>query len=181
MINEFYKYAGIRILKFFLFNPNTEIHIKGLARRLKISPATAKLFCEVFTKKGFLNEVKKGNLKIYSLNNESVYVREMKKLFLLLGLKEKGIEKIAKKCVSLAIYGSCASGIFNEKSDLDILIIGKKEDVDMNQALKIEKALGRQLQLTIIPYFDWEKMKKNKKPFVQEVLANHLLIKGAEL
>ena len=92
-----------------------------------------------------------------------------------------GIETLAKKHISLAIYGSYSSGEFNEKSDLDILIIGKKKEENKDFALKFGKKFGKEIQLTTISYYEWEKMKKNKDPFALEVLSKHILISGADL
>ncbi len=47
----------------------------------------------------------------------------------LLRFKELGIENLALGCTSFAIYGSFNSGNFDERSDLDLLVIGEEEDV----------------------------------------------------
>lgn len=180
MIAEFEKYVGFRILKFFLFNPKTQIHLKGVVRRLKISPSATKFYCDLFSRGGLFNVARSGNLRIFSLNNESVYVKELKKVFALLEFKECGIERMTKKG-SLAVYGSYASGEFDEKSDLDILVIGDEKDVDKEFVLKFEKKINKQVQLTVMPYYKWEKMKQQKNQFVSEVISNHILVKGVEL
>ena len=181
MFKEFRKYAGIKLLEFFIFNPKTEVHIKELSRKLKISPSTTKYWCDLFLKHGILIVNKKGTLRIFSLNNSSVYTKEIKRVHMLLYFKELGIEKISKKDTSLAIYGSYASGEFDENSDIDILIIGKDNEVNKDFVLKFEKKIKKQVQLTIIPYYKWEEMKRKKDPFVMEVLSNHILIKGVSL
>lgn len=61
---------------------------------------------------------RKGNLRLFTLNNNFA-VRELKKAYYAILLKELGIEKIAENCISLAIYVA-SSGDFDEKSDLDI-------------------------------------------------------------
>lgn len=181
MITEFKKFAGFKILMYFLFNPNSEIHIKELARKLKISPSTAKYYCDFLEKENILKKDQKGNLKIFSLNNSSIYVKELKKTYTLIYLKSLGIEALIKEHMCLAIYGSYSSGEFNEESDLDIIIIGKKKKVNTDLVLKLEKKFGKEIQLTTLLYPEWEKMKKNKDAFALEVLANHILIKGVEL
>ena len=49
MIKDLKKYQGINVLSFFLGNPTLEIHLKEISRRLKISPATAKRFCDLYS------------------------------------------------------------------------------------------------------------------------------------
>jgi len=181
MIKEFEKYAGFRVLRLFIFNPGAEMYIKEVAKKLNISPSTAKFNCDLFLKEGFFNVAEKGNLKIFSLDNGSVYVRELKRLFALLAFREAGIERMLKGGMSLAIYGSHASGEFNEDSDVDIIIIGAEKQADRGFILSFEKKTGKQVQLTVIPYHKWEMMKRRRDVFASEVLRNHILIKGAEL
>jgi len=181
MIKEFEKYAGIKILKYFLFNPDSEIHIQGLAKVLKISSSTTKYQCDILFKEEILKKTNNSNLKIFSLNNMSPYVKNMKITFALLSLKENGIEKISENEISLAIYGSFASGEFTKDSDIDILLIGKKNNIIEKNLLKFKKEVGREIQLTNLEYHEWEKEKEKNSPFSQEVIKNHILLKGVEL
>ncbi|WP_292616948.1 nucleotidyltransferase domain-containing protein [Methanocalculus sp. MSAO_Arc1] len=83
--------------------------------------------------------------------------------------------------ISVALYGSAASGTFNDTSDLDILVIGEVDHVDKDKILSIQEKIGRPIQLTVIPWYRFERKKKEGDPFVQSVLENHILLFGAEL
>lgn len=83
--------------------------------------------------------------------------------------------------LSVALYGSAASGTFNDKSDLDILIIGEADQVDKDKILSIQEKIGKPIQLTVIPWHRFERKKKEGDPFVKSVLENHILLFGAEL
>lgn len=83
--------------------------------------------------------------------------------------------------MSVALYGSAASGTFSDASDLDILVIGEADHVDKDTILAIQKKIGRPIQLTVIPWYRFERKKKEGDPFVQSVLENHILLFGAEL
>jgi len=180
MSGIFENYTGARVLEFFIFNPTTEFHIKDLARRLKISSSTSKYYCDLFNKEGILKVVNKGNLRLFSLDSNDFLAKHLKKTFALLKIKELGLERASKEG-SVAVYGSFASGEFDENSDLDVLIIGKEEEVEKDFILKIGQKLGREIQLTVLPYYKWEKMKQKKEVFVLEVLKNHVLLKGEGL
>ncbi|AGK60058.1 hypothetical protein Asulf_00022 [Archaeoglobus sulfaticallidus PM70-1] len=181
MIQEFRKFVGFKVLEYFITHQSAEVHLKELSRRLKISPGSAKTYCDIFERDCILRVKRKGNLKLFTLNNDDFAVRELKKAYYATLLKELGIEKIAENCISLAIYGSFASGNFDEMSDLDILIIGEEEDVNRDLILELQEKLGREIQLTVLPYYRWEKMKKEGNKFAESVLRNYILIKGAEL
>jgi hypothetical protein len=77
----------------------------------------------------------------------------MMRAYHILLLRQLGIEDIARDCISLAIYGSMAAGNLDERSDLDILIIGDEKDSDRDGVLKLEERLRREVQLTVLPYF----------------------------
>jgi hypothetical protein len=61
------------------------------------------------------------------------------------------------------------------------MVIGTEKDIDYTLVSEIERNVGHELQVIAIPYYEWETRKKNGDPFVQSVLAKHILFEGAEL
>jgi predicted nucleotidyltransferase len=181
MLQEFRKFVGNKVLEYFITHPSTEIHLRDLSRRLEISSGSARSYCNLFERDDILHLKRKGNLKLFSLNNDNIVVRELKNIYYVILLKEFSIEKLVGNYISLAIYGSFASGEYDERSDLDILIIGEEKDVNKDKILTLQESLKREIQLTVIPYYKWEKMKKEGDRFVENILRNHILIGGAEL
>jgi predicted nucleotidyltransferase len=181
MMKKFENYAGIKVLNYFLKNPSTKIYIKGLSRELIISSATSKTFCDQFEAEKFLTSERIGNVKLFYLNNDSTYVREMKRVFALMFFRDSGIDKIFSNYVSFAIYGSYANGEYDESSDLDLLLLVRKKGISRDKLLKFEKKIGVEIQLTELPYYTWEKEKKEGKNFCREVLEKHILIGGEKL
>jgi len=170
----FGKFVGFKVLEFFIRNPLREIHLKGLSRELKISSRSAKIYCDLFEDEGFLVSERTGNLRIF-------VVKEFKKAYFAVFLKEAGIEKLCEGCSSLAVYGSFASGEFDEKSDLDLLAIGDKKCVDFSLLGKIEAKMERNIQITVLPFYKWKKLRKVGDGFAENVLRKHVLVKGVPL
>jgi predicted nucleotidyltransferase len=181
MIKEFQKFVGNRVLGWFLMHPTTKCSINQLARELEVSPASIKRYTDLFIKDGILMVSRAGTAHLLFLHNDESIVQEMKRTCIMLLLREAGITEIARNAISLAVYGSAATGTFDEKSDIDILIIAEESEVDFGQVPMIEEKVGYELQITVIPYYRWEEMKQRGDPFSAGVLSHHVRFRGAEL
>ena len=181
MLTIFRKFVGFKILEYFLKYPTEETYLKELAKKLQISPRSVKIYCDLFEKEGIIKREIKGNMHIFTTNNDNFRVREMKRTYFINLLAEMNINNIAEEFASIAIYGSYASGNYDEKSDVDILIIGNEQHVKRDKIVKIMEIIGKEFQLNVIPIIKWEKMKKDKDHFVKNIIRNHVLIKGVEL
>ncbi len=125
---------------------------------------------------GLILESSKGNLRLFRLNRDDFAVREITKAYYF-----PKREHLAEGCTSLAIYGSFARGDIDERSDLDLLVIGEESSADRDKVLKLQDALEREVQLTLLPYYRWETMKKDGDKFAESVLKKHVLVSGVEL
>jgi len=181
MINEFKKYKGFEVLAYFLENPTQEIHIKELARILKISPATSKNFCDLFAKEKILLSEKKSNSIFFKLNNEDSYVLELKRFYAINKFKDKIDTSSLDGIFNIAIYGSYSSGKYTEKSDVDLLIIARKKDVDISSVLDFQKKIKKEINVTKMTLEEWNKLKDKKDVFAQEVLNNNFPLFGEKL
>ncbi len=178
---SFAEFAGIRILDWFLAHPSQKIHFKQLCRELALSPLTVKSYCEEFLPCSWLLEERQANLRIFFLNNQHYSVRAMKRAHALEFLRKSGVEKAAgDEAISFALYGSHASGEYDEHSDFDFLLVGRREHADIGKLREFEKTTGKKAQLTIISLDKWETGKR-RDPFVFSVLKNHAQLKGAPL
>jgi predicted nucleotidyltransferase len=182
MIKLFESFAGFKVLELFLFSPRASFNINEVAKKTKLSVFPAKKYCDEFLKEGLFLVANVGNQRRFSLNNSSPYAKELKKTFAFIWFKDLGIEKLVNENVhSFAIYGSFANGDFDDNSDLDLLVIGDKQDVDFRLVSKFEEDIKREIQLTIYDWVKWAKMAKVKHPFVDAVQGKHILLRGVQL
>lgn len=181
MIKELKKYQGVNVLNFFLENPDSDIHIKELSRRLNISPATSKRFCNLFNENRILLSEKKGNSIFFKLDNSNNYVRLLKKTYAITKIKEKWKEVSIEGLKSVVIYGSYASGEYHNNSDIDILLLTRKKNIDDSFVLKFQDKIKKEVNITKITYMEWQKLKQKKDPFIKEVIENHFVIQGGEI
>lgn len=88
---------------------------------------------------------------------------------------------IAPGCTSLALYGSGARGTYDEKSDIDLLVIGEESCVRYEAVQAVEEAIGVELQVTVIPWYRWEQLLESDDVFARNVLRDHILLGGVRL
>ncbi len=118
---------------------------------------------------------------MFRLNENDFLVKRLKQTYAALFVKSLSLEDIAPKALTIAVYGGFARGDFDKDSDLDVLVIGDKEDLDMEQVRQKERQSGMEIEVSVYPFHTWEKIKREKNPFVEAVRKNHILIKGEGL
>lgn len=177
---EWKKFKGWLVLEFFL-KTNKEVHIKELARRLKISPQTANYYLKFYKKENILEERKKGNLLLYSLLDNSL-TRQLK-IFYILDVLSSFAKKfsVENKITSLVLYGSHASGTYDENSDIDLLVISQQKKFNLDEVKKIERKIKKEVKIVVLSLGEWRNLKRKKDKFAQSILLNHILLFGAEI
>ena len=181
MIEELRKCAGNKILEWLLLHPTTPVSINELARTLAVSPATVLHYVRSMEESGLVVRNISGTAHLIHLNNDSPLARPLKAGAILLLLWNAGISRVAPQAISVALYGSMASGAFDEKSDIDLLVLGTEADIDRDLLITIEAGTGHAVQLTVLPWPGFETLKEKHDPFIESVIANHILIRGAAL
>jgi len=189
MLELFEKYVDFKILGLFLGNPNTEYHIKEISRRLKISPASASGAVKYFEEQGYLMKEEKGLAHLYRLNISHPIMVSMKKAYgISLVMSSKPLEIFLSadpNVVSLALYGPFSDGSFDERSEIDFLVIAPSA-VDkfsnsrkMSESRKLlEEKVVKPVGVFVATMSIWSTMKSTNDPMYQRIIDNHVLIYG---
>jgi predicted nucleotidyltransferase len=186
LIELFKKYVQWKILVHFLENPNTSFHIKQLARELGISPASVSSAVKSFEKDGLLLKEEKGLAHIYRLNADNSMVAPLKKAYGIAFVlssepKEKFLE-IDPNIISLALFGSYADGSFDEKSDVDFLIVTPARKETLIEALRrLEEELQKEVSMSVFKLSEWRAMAKKGDAFYKRIVGNHIQLYGSGL
>jgi len=168
--------AEVNILGIVLFSEG--LHLREIARRAEISSYEAKRELDNLIQLGVLRKEKKGNLVLFYSNPECPFLFELRNLY----LKTEGIfailkEKLPKNLKYALIYGSMAKGDFNEKSDVDLLLIGDiNEQKIESKILEIQKKVGREINYILWTEQELKQKIKRKGGFIKSILKNPIIM-----
>lgn len=172
---------AFKVLAEFCSDYSKRIYGRQIAKKLKMNQKTVANVLNALEKQNIIKYSTEGKNKYYFLNKLNPQISDILKI-LELGRKNNFISKYSKlrelfivleKKTSgiLVIFGSYANFTSNEKSDLDIFVLGK-----INEVKDLEEKYG--LKMNIVKS---NKEKFNKEEiFIKEVMKTHIILKGVE-
>jgi predicted nucleotidyltransferase/biotin operon repressor len=176
----------LKVLGYFLLNPKKPIHIKALARTLGISPMSVSHAVKLYEERGYLIKEELGLAHYYHLNVRNPVIEPMKKAYgrdFILSVRPQDIFLSAdQNIISLALYGSYASGSFDEESDVDFLVVtASKKDKILKAIMELENKLGKEVNVSVYDLSEWLALAKKGDAFYKNVADNHVLLYGTEI
>lgn len=137
------------LLTYYFLNAGAAHHINELARILNLDPANLDKKLKQLEAFGLFTSERRGNQAIYSLNRKFPLFKEYSSII----NKTYGLENLLKKHLknvkgieNAYIFGSYANTVFDNFSDIDLLVVGKQNAMDLSNALhKTEKMINREI------------------------------------
>lgn len=175
----------IKLLDAFLSSPDARFYIRELERKIKEEAKNVSRELKNLEALGLLISEKQGNLKYYSVNENFFLYPELKAIIFkttgVQGLLKEALERL-KGIETAFIYGTYATGKESESSDVDIMVIGKPDLNELNEAISdLEEKLNREINYMC---FDQEEFKERRKAgdaFIKDVLSGEkIMLKGSE-
>ena len=155
---------------YFVKNPSSEVHIRELARKLKISPPSVLKQSRGLLKLGLLKSKKQGKNVVLSANydvGDFITMKKWTNIFLL--IDSNLVKDTQDKVSTLILFGSFSRGEDIEKSDID-LAVDKELDINLD---KYEGILNRNIQFHVI--------NKSMGSNLKENIGQGILLSGVEL
>ena len=176
---------SLKTISLFSQGYDESFHIRQLAGIIGISVRTAQIILNYLEDKSILTSSFVGKSKIYKLNKNTISYN-----YILLAEQYKKIgflesnQLIGEVCDKLAfftkgsiiVFGSYAKDNADDKSDLDIFVIG---EIDRKRIKEISETYNIEINPKIYSLEDIDK-RKPKDFLIREVLDNHIIIKGGE-
>lgn len=170
-------YALIKAIKTLRFK---ELSVRELAREAKIGIGTSKDSLDYLLKSKIVKRNIVGRSHYYKIDLDNFLSRNIKIFFSLKELNNLGIvEEILSKyhtVTSIILFGSVARGDDDDKSDIDVLIISRKEN--NKRSLEGENKLNRELSLINYTINEWRDKSRTDKVFYDRVILDGIVLYG---
>ncbi|MBN2859695.1 MAG: nucleotidyltransferase domain-containing protein [Sphaerochaetaceae bacterium] len=135
-----------RVIGWLFMHPDEAYYVRQLSEILEVDPTNLSKELDKLYQLGILSRKISGNQKHYSANQESPIYSELRNIVIKtsavadrLGLLLKSIRD---KIEIAFIYGSFASGSFSKSSDLDLLVVG---DIDYLELVALVRKFSREI------------------------------------
>lgn len=140
-----------KTVEIFFINPTKKHYLMDISRTIGLAHTSVKRNLDKLIKLGLILESleKKGGRKfpLYSVNSDNKLFKKYKIIYNISAILQSNlIEFIEEKLMpkSIVLFGSYQRGEDIEKSDIDLFVECKKEELDMSS---FEKKLGRKIEL----------------------------------
>ncbi len=161
------------IVQHLVKNEHKAYYLRELAGILEIDPGNLSRAVKPLTESGLIQEVVKGRLKFFSINRNHPLYKDIKRLIGKTSGIPDMIRNILKKIEGIEkvwIYGSYVSHQMDDKSDIDLFIIGTVSSLRLATEFKsIEKRIGREIQFHVMNRDDYNKRMKKHDIFLYEM------------
>lgn len=171
----------LKILESFYGDYNKKTYGRDISKKLKMNQKTVSNILNKLEKENILKFTIEGKNKYYYLNKLNPHIKEIIKL-IEINRKIKFIDNYKRYSDLFAkletrtdgilvIFGSYANFSANEKSDLDVLFVGKYQELkDLEELYNIK--------INIVKI---DKKKFNKDNIlIKEIIKNHVILNGIE-
>src|SRR3989339_868734 len=167
------------LLGFYFANADKDFYLRELEKILGHSVGNIRRQLIQFEKAGLFCATRRGNLVFYHLNKTFPVYNELKSIV----TKTIGISGVFKKELSgikgieiAFIYGSFAKGNEDEKSDIDLCVVGKPDNYKLIKAVKLlEEKLRREINYTLFSREEFNNRRNEKGGFVEQILKNKVI------
>jgi len=171
--------ARPRLLRFFFLNDKNEFSIKEIKEKTGIGTLTLKRELNLLFKAHFLKKKRKNKGIFFFLNKEFSFFDEFKKIFF--KFSPLSFEKIKKMFKSQNLYLLVVAGEFlsEEKSPVDLLIVGKKRSAPKKIIKKIEQIYGKEIRWAYLTKKEFDYRFQMRDKFLRDIFdfSHKILIK----
>ncbi len=182
----------LEVLKLYSGDYNLKLHVREIARLLKVNHRTASIALKRLEYKSIMKHQNVGKSKQYFLNIDNFltkdYIKnaELVKLMRFLEIhftlkKLLGELRTVMKDTPIILFGSYAKGKETKESDIDILLIKTKEEKQITKKINdFSKLYKINIQMQKSSHKDFEDGIKEKDNLIIEIIKGHIILNNVE-
>ena len=174
------------VLAVLLLQPETNFHLRELARLTNSHAATLGRELEKLTQAGLLLRSEQGNQVRYQANVQHPLFEDLAAMFRkthgVVPLLREALQALDKEIHLAFVYGSTARGAANEHSDIDLLVLGDLPFAELVQAVHpLQAMLTREINPVLYAPDDFAQRLVRGDGFARELMDKpKLWIKGTD-
>ncbi len=185
------KKNNIKVIRTLILRKDWQYNITELSKDININKGVLSRLVEELEKENVIKVNRKGKIKLFSINKENPFIKD---LIIPLFEKENNfyqyilndfINKLRNETESIILYGSFAKGTANLSSDIDLLAIVTKKDINLKKEIEIfkENSLKNDilLRVDVMSILELKNLYKKQEPFIKSVIKNHKILSGKNL
>ncbi len=171
--------ARVKILACLLLNASEEFHLREIARRAGVPLQAAQREIDLLEEIGLISRQRRGKQVFIGVKIDHPLFPDLRSLL----LKSDGLAVPLRQALKgiegvdiAAVYGSVASGTDTGESDIDLLIVGSPDELEIHEIVSsVEDDLGRQINYTLISPHEFHSRLEEGDPFLNRVLDGDLI------
>lgn len=161
-----------KVLGYFYLHEDAEMYINEMARRLGLDSGNLTRKLEELEGQGIFKSQWKGTQRYYSLDKGFSLYQEYKTII----KKTVGFEetlRVSLKSIAgiqqAVVFGSYAADKMDQKSDIDLLVVGDHNTVEMQRLIaRIQKTIDREINCISMTGTEYRE-KQKKDPFLKSL------------
>lgn len=172
----------LKVMALFTEGYERQLYIREVCGLLPVTHGTAYNILTLLEKRGVLESVMKGKIRIFTLrkNNQAQHYCALAESYKRVIFSEEFPDADGIICRitpylsgPAALFGSYAKRRPDENSDIDIFVAG---DYDRSEIMKISRIFGIRIQVKAYPVDLFTEIKR-EDPLIKEVYKSHIMIK----
>lgn len=162
-----------KILGYVFLHERSALYVNEMCRRFNVDRGNLVRKLAELEMEGVLKSEWRGNQRYYSLNSSFPLLREYKRIVLKTVGFEGALKKVLKEIPGIQkalLFGSYAKDRMDLSSDLDLLVVGDHNTVELQKKLAdLQKTMDRELNVISMSSREYEK-KRRTSSFLKSVL-----------
>lgn len=164
------------VLALLYAHPDESFYLRQIARIAGAGQGSVQRELRRLLEAGVILRLERGRQVYYQANRGCPIFGELQGLVVkTAGLAEvlrTALSPVERKIALACVYGSHATGKARASSDVDLLVVGDLDEMELHKAVShAEERLGRTVNYTLLNHGEFERRRKEKGGFLARVLA----------